>query len=277
MFNRHPLVVALLDLLTAWAAPSRAAAGDTERAERADHWLLHLPGMGGLMRIDQNVTQGVVAGLKQDGVEPAVEIYDWTGPARGLAALTQVDRHREQSQIVADMIIKHRRANPDGRITITAHSAGTGVIAFALERLPDDVMVDEVVMIASALSPEYDLSPALRHVRGRVYAFNSDLDTIVLGAGTRVFGTVDRIKVDAAGRVGFRAPASPVDARQYEKLEQFPYDADWMRFGNNGEHIGAMTRSFARNVIARVLLGKGPPPRATTRPAPTTLTTRPAG
>ena len=39
-----------------------------------------------------------------------------------------------------------------------------------------------------------------------------------------------------------------------------------LRFGNNGEHIGAMTRSFARNVIARVLKGEGLPPRATTLP-----------
>ena len=51
---------------------------------------------------------------------------------------------------------------------------------WALEKLPDDVMVDDLVMVASALSPQYDLSKALKHVRGKAYAFNSMLDVLIL-------------------------------------------------------------------------------------------------
>jgi hypothetical protein len=229
------------------------------------------------MRIDRNVTQGMSLGLKQLGVEAEVQIYDWTGIDRGIAALANVTRHQEQARLVAEMLTRRYRADPSVKIIVSTHSAGTGIIVWALEQLPDDVMIDELVLLASALSPEYDLSRALRHVRNGAYSFNSELDTIVLGAGTRAFGTVDRMKVDAAGKVGFRKPANATDPEQYRKLHQFPYDADWMRFDNNGEHIGSMTRAFARSVIAPVVLGKGPPPRATTQPGPPPIATQPTG
>jgi hypothetical protein len=67
-----------------------------------------------------------------------------------------------------------------------------------------------------------------------------------------MFGTVDRLKVEAAGKVGFTLPAG-ADARQYAKLKQFSYDPAWMRFGNLGDHVGVMMRPFARNVVSVVL------------------------
>lgn len=232
------------------------------RADEKPVWLVHVPGMGGEMPIDHLVTRGMVDG----GLDAEVMIFDWTGNDRGPVALAQMKRHATQSSLLADLIVRHVREHPNQRVIVTAHSAGTGIVAWALEKLPEDVMVDDIVFIAAALSPEFDLSLALRHVRNKVYAFNSELDYIVLSVGTKMFGTIDRLQVAAAGMVGFKAPGT-ADAAQYEKLVQFPYDEDWVRFGNGGEHIGAMMRPFAKNVIARVLLGKGLPPRATTRPS----------
>ncbi|CAN5572337.1 hypothetical protein BH09PLA1_BH09PLA1_02820 [soil metagenome] len=246
--------ILLASLSTALAAAQAQPARQT--------WLLHLPGIGGEMRIDHLFTQGLLGG----GIDADLEIYDWTGADRGMVALMQTKRHAAQSTIVAQMIEKHVRENPNQHITITGHSAGTGIAVWALEKLPDDVMVDDLVMIASALSPQYDLSKALRHVRGKAYAFNSDLDVLILSVGTKGFGTVDRVKTDAAGRVGFEAPADG-DAQQYAKLTQIPYDSDWLRFNNSGDHIGPMMRSFAKNVVASVMLGRGVPPRATTAPS----------
>lgn len=246
-------------------AQSTTVQSTTARSEQS--WLLHLPGIGGEMRIDHLFTQG----LLQGGVNADIQIYDWTGSDRGMIALMQVKRHQDQSTIVAQMIERRAREHPGQKITLTGHSAGTGIAVWALEKLPDDVMVDDLVMIASALSPQYDLSKALRHVRHKAYAFNSMLDVLILSIGTKGFGTVDRVKTDAAGRVGFTMPPNG-DAEQYAKLTQYPYDPDWLRFNNAGEHIGPMMRSFSKNVIASVMLGKGLPPRATTLPSsqPTT-------
>ncbi len=226
-------------------------------------WLFHLPGIGGHMRIDRTLT----AGLLDAGVPGSeTQIYDWTGVDRGLIALGNPKRHAEQSKIVADLLLTHIRAHPNEHVTFTSHSAGTGIAVWALEQLPDTVQVDDFVMIASALSPDYDLSKALRHVRHRAYAFNSLFDTVVLSVGTRLFGTVDRIPSDSAGLGGFTAPAG-ADMSEYSKLTQLPYDDDWSRFGDDGQHIGAMTREFACEVIGPVLLGKGVPHRAATEPS----------
>jgi pimeloyl-ACP methyl ester carboxylesterase len=237
-----------------------AAGSPEQRATPA--WLLHVPGMGGKMVIDRLLTSGLLEG----GIEAKLEIFDWTGEDRGPIALVQVARHETQSTLLAKKIEAYVRDNPNQQVIITCHSAGAGIVVWALEKLPDDVMIDDLVMISSALSPQYDLSKALRHVRHRAYAFNSSLDTLILSVGTKMLGTVDRVKGDAAGLNGYVMPET-ADKSQYAKLEQIPYDADWMRFDNNGEHIGPMMRPFAKNVIARVVLGKGLPPRATTAPA----------
>jgi pimeloyl-ACP methyl ester carboxylesterase len=259
------LTLLVLFLLPLPALAQRPAATEPSTAPVAiEHktWLLHLPGMGGFMTIDRLLTSG----LLQGGIEADLQIYDWTGADRGLASLTNVKRHEEQSRVVADLILQRLRQQPDAHVIITAHSAGTGIAVWALEKLPEDVMIDELVLIASALSPDYDLSRALRHVRHHAYAFNSELDVIVLGAGCRTMGTVDRVKTDAAGRVGFRVPEHPAVEGQYAKFVQYPYDPDWMRFRNNGEHIGPMMRPFAREVIASVIQGRGPSPLPTSQP-----------
>jgi hypothetical protein len=91
-------------------------------------------------------------------------------------------------------------------------------------------------------------------VRTKAHAFTSTGDLIVLGAGTRMFGTMDRVKIDAAGRIGFATPDAPQYPDQYRKLVAWPYDPDWIQYGNIGDHIGGMTRPFARNVLAPVML-----------------------
>jgi pimeloyl-ACP methyl ester carboxylesterase len=236
-------------------------------------FLLHLPGIGGLMRIDKLLT----GGLKSGGLDGAdVVVYDWTNGTPGLPALGAVQRNKQEARKIARMIEQRVRAHPDGRIVITGHSGGSGLAVWALESLPDDVQIDTLVMLAPALSPSYDLSAALRHVKNKAYAFNSEYDP-VLGAGTRAFGTIDRIMTNAAGRVGFEKPPG-ADDEQYAKLVQIPYDRGFMIFGNIGDHIGPMMPRFAARVIAPLIL-TGELPRPATQPStrPATMpTTAPA-
>src|SRR5207244_4975619 len=117
------------------------------------------------------------------------------------------------------MIAAAYRADPHRRIIITSHSAGTGIAVWALENLPDNVQIATLLMMQSALSPTYDLSKALAHVRGQAYSFWSILDPVV-GGGTKLLGTVDRVNTEAAGHVGFISPKS-ADPGQYQKLMQF--------------------------------------------------------
>lgn len=248
-------VAAALCIAAALIAPAPALATDitTRPSSPAfdDTWLLHLPGIGGERRLDHRMVEGLIDG----GWDGPITIYDWTEKDPGLDALLARRRNLEEAGKVAALIEKRLRENPNLRIIVTSHSGGTGIAVWALERLPKGMKVQTLLLLASALSPDYDLSRALQHVRGRAYVFYSRNDQLVLGVGTRLFGTIDGVKSDSAGLVGFHEPAH-ADAKAYEKLIQKPYDKGWIAFNNIGNHVGCMSEPFAENVLAPLLLGR---------------------
>lgn len=251
---KHGVLGLVLLLVAFVAAPVRAAekAGTPQEKAANKGWLLHLPGIGGHAGIDDDLIQG----LRQGGFGGEIQLYDWVlNP--GIPALRAQEHNRKEAKKVAALILDRRKAHPNEPIVLTGHSAGTGVAVWALEGLPDDVKIDTLVMLASALSPDYDLSKALSHVSGKLYAFNNPGDW-VLGQGTGVFGTVDGVRGPAAGKVGFACPAK-ADKDQYAKLVAIPYDPKWVEYDNLGDHIGVMAVPFAKAVLSPIAQGKLPP------------------
>jgi len=247
-----PWLVVAIALLPGLAAADQAP--DPGKVQSADAYLLHIPGIAGEARIDHMLIDGIKAG----GFKGKIEIYDWTGDKPGIAALMNRKRNDEQAQKIADKVIARRKLNPEAQIVLTGHSGGTGLIVFALEKLPADVKVDGVLMLSPALSPEYDLSTALAHVDGRMYVFSSTLDYFVLGIGTKLFGTMDRKKGDSAGRVGFTQPKDAKEPRQYDKLVSCPYHKAWLKYGNIGDHITVMSEAFSKHILTPLILSHLP-------------------
>jgi hypothetical protein len=209
---------------------------------------LHLPGIGGTSFVHEWWCHEIRAA----GPTTRSELYDWTGRRWPITVLQSVERNRVESKKVAEQIVALRRAHPDARIVISSESGGAGPTVWALEDLPDDVFVDAVVLIAPALSPDYDLSAALRHVRGNCHAFISADDNFILDWGTRTYGTIDGKNVDAAGHCGFVTPAG-ADEVEYAKLVQVPHRSAWAKYWNFGGHGGAMSPAFAKHVIAPLI------------------------
>lgn len=268
------LVLSLCTFLGISPAPLQAdGAPPSGNPEPAPHtFLLHLNGIGGKRIMDRWLLEG----LAQGGLEASYRIYDWTGDEEGMLALADVKLHQTESAKVAAMLADYHRDHPADRIILTSHSAGAGIAAWALSQLPAGTNIDTWLMLEPALSPQFDLSAALSHVNGRAYVFSSINDGIVLSAGTRLMGTVDRVQTDAAGFSGFVRPPQG-DVRQYQKLISVPYDTAWLRLGNFGDHIGCMMRPFARAVIAPILIDGVIPklPPITPTPSPT-ISTPPA-
>jgi pimeloyl-ACP methyl ester carboxylesterase len=244
-------------------AATQPAPGDSFRAIvlQKGPLLLHLPGIGGYRGIDHRM----LAGLRDAGVQGNFVVYDWTQQHPGIIALQSYQRNHQEAQRVADLITEHLEIDPTSPIYLTAHSGGCGIAVWALERLPPNVKVQTVLLMAPALSPKYDLSAALRHVNGKMYVFTSTLDSAILNFGTRIFGTIDGVQTIAAGFGGFVQPAG-ADPLMYKKLVQRPYQKDWIRYGDYGEHIGAMSRPFAAAILAP-LIGPLPIALPTTEPS----------
>ncbi|HEY8750847.1 MAG TPA: hypothetical protein VIM11_22880 [Tepidisphaeraceae bacterium] len=212
-------------------------------------WLLHLPGIGGARSLDRHMT----IGLKEGGWDGPISIYDWTANDPGIDALLSYKRNREQAEKVEKQIEEKLRKDPGLKIAVTCHSGGTGIAVWALEGLPEGMQIQTLVLLASALSPDYDLSNALKHVRGKAYVYYSKNDQVVLGAGTRLFGTIDGVKTNAAGLIGFKKPDS-ADEKSYAKLVQIPYDDGWIAFQNIGNHVGCMSQPFAEKILSPMLI-----------------------
>lgn len=188
-----------------------------------------------------------------------VKIVPWGhGWGRWHADLTRTANRDAQAAVFATEVAAFR-ARPGGDavpVCLVAKSGGSGVVVKALERLPDD-SVDTAVLIAPALSPRYDLTRALRAVRHEMVVFWSPLDVIVLGAGTRVFGTIDRVKTVSAGLVGFRPPGAPDDVQrtQYAKLRQVRWRPGMASTGYLGGHVGPDSPAFLRKYVVPLLSG----------------------
>jgi hypothetical protein len=220
-------------------------------------FLLHLPGIGGERNIDQYMTRG----FKEGGFNGDLQIYDWTENDIGIDALLASERNHKEAKLIARILTDRYDKDPASPIYVSCHSGGGGLAIWALEDLPDRVKITSLLMLSPALSPQYDLSKALGHVSGKVYVFSSLEDSLVLGTGCRMMGTIDGVKTDASGRVGFVMP--PVgDVGQYAKLCSLPYNPEWIRLGDQGNHIGAMDHRFARIVLAPLVLSGTLPPES---------------
>lgn len=239
------LFAAMLSV-AAWGCRSdRVPLAVAPAAAPAEPYVLHLPGIGGYLPVDRSLMRGLRAG----GVNGTIAYYDWTAGDPGMRALLDNANKVEQADRVAEMLIALHRADPNRPIYLIGHSGGAGIAVWALERLPETVRIQRLILLAPALSSTYDLSHALQRVEDRAYALISEHDPVL--AATRVFGTIDSVRTHAAGRVGFIVPhdAGPV----YDKLVQLPYRNEWMELGHLGDHIGMMQAAFAAQVLAPLI------------------------
>ena len=149
-------------------------------------------------------------GLRDAGVESAIEVYDWQRPGLFgvLLNLIDIERNLEHAAKIAHEIETYYREHPDRPIDLVGYSGGGGLAIMAIEALPQEVRLRNVILVQAAISPDYDLSFALRQIDGGIINFHSRLDWVVLGLGTQAFGTMDRLYVPSAGKSGFKLAGS---------------------------------------------------------------------
>jgi len=223
-----------------------------------------LPGIEG----ESILNRDIALGLDEGGVSAAIEVYDWTigVPGAFVPNLAFLDRNKRQAAELARRIVEYREDHPGAPVFLIGHSAGGGVVVLTLEALPAGRQIDMAILLAPALSPDYDLSTALRRTRRGITSFFSSLDVGFLRVGTIIFGAVDRKHGSAAGAVGFVPPEelSAEDRELYgRKLRQVRWTQRLRRVGASGLHIGWASQDFAREYLAPLILRSGAA-RATT-------------
>lgn len=217
----------------------------------------------------------VPLGLMDGGYNGQIEHFIWTSYLGPLTDQIAYPVNRMRAQQLANKIRDHIDRHPRGTVNIIGLSAGSGIATFALERLPTKYRVDNVIMLSSSLSARYDLSRALRRVRGGIYFFWSPNDPI-LGSLVPIVGTVDGEHTSqVAGVVGARLP--PAVSREERELYTKVHNVRWYTNEIGGplklQHAGTTDRTFVRDMVAPIIVRKQvrvpatPPPRPSTRPA----------
>ena len=204
-------------------------------------------------------------GLLDGGVRCAIESFEWSS---GMLMVDQVDMeaNKAKARVLARRIEEYRAQHPDCPVHLVGVSAGTGLIVWALEDLTPECPVDNVVLIASSLSQEYDLAAALKNVRGRLYSHYSPID-MVLAVGVPLTGTVDRTPGPSAGLHGFQPPArageDTLGLYDY-RLSQVGWTAKDAALGHLGDHLGGTQPAYVRERIANLTWARQPaaPPAA---------------
>lgn len=204
-------------------------------------------GVGGL----ENLKLAVQVALRMEGLRHEVIHFDWThGKGKILKDLQDSRHYARKIEELANELERAHDADPARPIYLLARSGGAGLALAAAERLPDRTL-ERIILLSAAVSPQYDLRPALRAARNEIVSFHSDLDVVVLGWGTSQFGTSDRHYCCSAGRVGFGKPDS-ADAESeelYRRLVQVRWTPAMLLTGHTGGHTGTVLPTFlAREV-----------------------------
>lgn len=214
-------------------------------------YVFHAPGVSGEVPHDHFFALGLLRAGVQD-----VYMVDWATAWVGKNLMNTELQEKEARRLV-QRLRGFKATSPDARVVLTGHSGGASIIIRAAELLDiGENIVEQVWLLAPALSPDYDFGPALERVP-RIVAFSSPHDGIILGAGTSLFGTSDRYFGDAGGRVGFNYD----DPR----FEQWGYDPAWLEFRNTGDHLQVLSQRFSWQVIGPSMLHYLPPERPEAR------------
>lgn len=216
-------------------------------AEPAGGCLVMIPGVEG----QRWQLAGTEAGLVEAGVRWRIEILDWgTPPLHSLPNLTDIQANRRRARERANRLAELRRENSSEPLVLVGFSGGGGLAILTVEALPKDVSIDRLILVAAAISKDYDLEQVLKQCNDKVINIYSNRDAMV-GLGTSIFGTIDRKYGLSAGHCGF-VDASGALVRN-QKLLQVCWDPTWAQYGHFGGHLGYLSNAWAQQVLAPLI------------------------
>jgi hypothetical protein len=190
--------------------------------------------------------------LPRSGVNHEVIDFVWThGKGRIFKDLQDTRYAMQKAEELAEYLRSRKAAEPDLPIYLVGKSGGTGLVLAAAEQLAPRTL-ERIILLSAAVSPTYDLRPALRATRFQIVSFYSPHDQFILGWGTSQFGTIDRWYGPSAGLKGFVIPTdlNPTERALYERLVQIPWSARLIWQGHTGGHIGTSLPGFVGKEVA---------------------------
>ena len=208
----------------------------------------YCPGAGNIDFGDQ----GVRDGLQRAGYRGQVASVLWTISLNPLIdQVLRINAHTGAERL-ARYIEDYTDKYPGGEVNVIGLSAGTGVAIWALEDLKPGYEVNNVVLLGSSLSHDYDVGKALSHIKGKIYVYYSSNDA-VLTVLMQPVGTIDgKSFTDGAGAVGLHSPTGG------DRIVNIPWRSEFSQYGYNGGHTDSTSPAFVRARIAEHIISDVP-------------------
>lgn len=240
-----------------------------EFGDRARHGItFYCPGVGNVDLGDE----GIRAGLEKAGYQGQVARVTWSLSFNPAIDQTVRIIAEQGGKRLAGYIQEYMDRYPGREVNIVGLSAGTGVAVWALESLKPEYKVNNVVLIASSLYHDYDVSRALESVKGKIYNYYSSSDAVLAGP-MKVFGTIDGVHFeDAAGSVGLCVPPGAA-----ERVVNTAWTPEFQQYGYYGGHLDGTSAAFVTARIAPQILTYGLAEPLRTDVASQVATAPPAG
>jgi len=205
---------------------------------------------------------GLREGLEKAGYRGEVARLTWSYSMNPVIDQTVRAFARLGGNRLARFIKQYQDEHPGGEVNLVGLSAGTGVVIWALEDLGEfgaTYQVDNVVLLSSSLSTDYDVAKALEHVKGKIYCYYSPTDA-VLTVAMKPFGTIDgKLLVEAAGAVGLRSPNGGA------RIVDIAWREEFQALGYYGGHFDSTSPGFIEKYVAQHIVS--PTPGATSETA----------
>ncbi len=190
----------------------------------------------------------VPQGLRTAGYKGSVEVFIWTSSFNPAIDQVNIGANRLRAALLTGKIEDYIRQNPDQEVNLIALSAGTGIATWAVEALSSEYKVDNMVLLGSSLSFDYDMTRALSHMKGKIFVYYSPHDEI-LTTSAAALGTVDRKFVDGAGLQGLHPKG-----RKHPRIVNIGWTSRYSRLGWTGAHTDGTSPAFiAHEVAPRIL------------------------
>jgi pimeloyl-ACP methyl ester carboxylesterase len=170
-------------------------------------------------------------------------------------------RNQRAAQAIARKIMDYQAAYPGRPVYLIGHSGGGAMALLATALLPPENRITGIILLAPAISPRFDLLPALGRTERGIWHFSSPLDCFFLGVGTVLLGTLDGRHTIAAGACGFGLPPTLTERQQdlyASQLHCRPYRLSMTSGFNLGGHFGCTNRVFVSEWIAPIIAETAP-------------------
>ena len=210
-------------------------------------------GAGAIM----NLASPIKWSLRQVNNPLQVREFDWSHGTGRIVRDIQDTRHLiQKADELVQQIIDYQATHPEQPVYLVGKSTGAMIVLMAAEKLPI-ASLERIILLSPAVSPGYDLRPALRTTRLEIVSFHSPLDIPVLNWGTSIVGTADRYYSPGAGLHGFTVPdIKAADNLDYQRLKQIEWSPSKAWYGHLGGHMGNGMPLFILYEVMPFLDGK---------------------